>query len=200
MPETNLRIWSPKRWHSLRARASPVHCERKKYFMSRQARRDERRGQSGGDYHTGTRGVLHAWVLQDCSLLLTRYIPRPCSRLLHVTPRPHNPTSLAKHERAAAAPTTVMLSLALLTADLPARAVVTCEYRARTAVLCVSVMEFNRKNISHVLVAIVRARQGTMWLCALSVEKMFKARMNCVASQSRTRSSLTALNTWSHSS
>ena len=115
-------------------------------------------------------GVLHAWVTADCSLLLTRYIPRPCSRLLHVTPRPHNPTSLAKHERAAAAPTTVMLSLALLTADLPARAVVTCGYRDRTAVCCVSVMEFNRKNISHVLVAIVRARQGTMWLCALSAE------------------------------
>ena len=72
-----------------------------------------------------------------------------------------------------------MLSLALLTADLPARAVVTCGYRDRTAVCCVSVMKFNRKNISHVLVAIVRARQGTMWLCALAgaVEKMFKARM-----------------------
>ena len=141
--------------------------------------------------------MLHAWVAQDCSLLLTRYIPRPCSRLLHVTPHPHNPTSLAKHERAAAAPTTVMLSLALLTADLPARAVVTCEYRARTAVLCVSVMEFNRKNISHVLVAIVRARQGTMWLCALGVEKMFKARMKmrrvqpCIQGrQARTRSQL----------
>ena len=115
--------------------------------------------------------MLHAWVGQDCSLLLTRYIPRPCSRLLHVTPRPHNPTSLAKHERAAAAPTTVMLSLALLTADLPARAVVTCGYRDRTAVCCVSVMEFNRKNISHVLVAIVRARQGTMWLCALGARR-----------------------------
>ena len=122
---------------------------------------------------------MHAWPGKDCSLLLTRYIPRPGSRLLHVTPRPHNPTSLAKHERAAAAPTTVMLSLALLTADLPARAVVTCGYRDRTAVCCVSVMEFNQKNISHVLVAIVRARQGTMWLCALSAEKMFKATQSC---------------------
>ena len=85
-----------------------------------------------------------------------------------------------------------MLSLALLTADLPARAVVTCGYRDRTAVCCVSVMEFNKKNISHVLVAIVRARQGTMWLCALSVEKMFKARMNGNASQLRTRSRVRA--------
>ena len=144
-------------------------------------------------------GVLHAWVAQDCSLLLTRYIPRPGSRLLHVTPRPHNPTSLAKHERAAAAPTTVMLSLALLTADLPARAVVTCGYRDRTAVCCVSVMEFSRKNISHVLVAIVRARQGTMWLCALGVEKMFKARMTRAASQLRTAGSYEELSRWSHS-